>query len=184
METQLAYLAGLIDGEGTIGLSEQISKPGWKNKGACHIRSQVDVVTNTNAKLIEAVADMLKSLGVGFIIVEFKVPAKCRQAWKVALVKIDDKKKLLELVQPYLVAKREQCDLVLKFLKPRNSSRKVKTTPEERLLMARCHELNQRGLSETVTTVREVPEREMIQSELHGDMQRSAEMTDPGVFKN
>ena len=61
---------------------------------------------------------------------------------------VDDNKKLLCMLRPYLISKRKQCDLVLNFLENRTSkhNRHRKTTAKDWQMMAQCQFLNKRGL--------------------------------------
>jgi len=166
-DTDKAYLAGLLDGEGTIGLVWNASKGRWR-ANTNHLRAQVDVVCNCDAELIRAVVEMLKGFGLSPKIVDYKTTERnpnWSAAWKVCLVTIDDKKKFLSLIHPYLIAKREQADIVLQFLARRSTHTKVKTNQYERVLWARCAELNRRGgrASEPVTTGREAEDTPKLQ---------------------
>lgn len=185
-DTDLAYLAGLVDGEGTIGMVWNSSKGRWRCN-THHLRVQVDIVANTNPELIRFVVELVKSFGLSPKVVDYKTTERnpnWNAAWKVFLITIDDKKKFLNLIRPYLVAKREQADIVLQFLARRGSHTKVRTSQYERLLGVRCAELNRRGrTSEPVTTERlaeDIPKR---QSELYGDIESVAEMTPPATEK-
>jgi hypothetical protein len=183
-----AYLAGLVDGEGTIGLSHRVSKPHWKTKNMDHYQVQLDVISNTNHALILAVEELLVSEGfepkhASWQPVSKRAVQNCKMGHRIFLLRTEQKRRFLESIFPYLIAKKEQAKLVLEFLSRRSADRKVKTTERERLLYARLRELNQRGrTSEPVTTGRGAPDTAKLQSELHGDMQRSAEMTDPAKF--
>jgi hypothetical protein len=185
-ESTVAYIAGLLDGEGTIGLVWNRSKGRWR-ANTNHLRAQVDIVANCDERLIRFVVDTLKEWGLSPKTVDYRTEQRnpnWNAAWKVFLVTIDDKKKFLELIRPYLVAKQEQADIVLKFLSRRGSHTKVKTTQYERLLWAACAKLNKRGRApEPVTTGREAGDTPKLQSELYGDIQSEAEMTSPATDK-
>jgi hypothetical protein len=177
-----AYLAGLVDGEGTIGLSHRVSKPHWKTKNMDHYQVQLDVITNTNYALILAVAEILRKEGFDpkFASWQPTTSPNCKLGHRLFILRTEEKRRFLEMICPYLIAKKEQATLVLEFLSRRTEGRKVKTTEYERLLAARMTELNQRGrASKPVTTVRPAGDTPKIQSELHGDMQSVAEMTTP-----
>lgn len=178
-EGQIGWLAGILDGEGNLQLSTN----------AKHLRALVNVVTNTNTRLIQEVSERLESLGIShriqYLSGSSRWSDKWKPAWSVMVMKIDEIKKLLGILRPFMVGKREQCDILMEFLSRRESCKPTKygavpTTDHERLLAARMKELNRRGTSESVTTST-LPslKSEMIQSELHGDMQRMAEMTIP-----
>ena len=176
-----AYLSGLMDGEGTIALKSNVSKPQWKNKNANNISVQLDVICNTNAALILAVVEMLKVSGFQPRTIGWQPDMpNSRRAYKVQLLSNDERRRFLEYIHPYLVAKKQHAEIVLEFLSRRKNGCKVKTTEYERLLYAKLKPLNQRGTSESVTTsTPDTSNLVKIQSELHGDVQSAAEMTVP-----
>ena len=180
-----AYLAGLMDGEGTIGLSHRVSKPHWKTKNMNHYQVQLDVITNTNHALIIAVAEILKQEGFDAKYASWQPKARsgsqnCKMGHRMFLLRTEQKRRFLEMISPYLIAKKEQAKLVLEFLSRRSEGKKVKTTEYERLLYTRLRELNQRGRSsEPVTTERQAGDTPKSQSELHGNVKSAAEMTVP-----
>jgi hypothetical protein len=75
-------------------------------------------------------------------------------AWRVEIYRVDDTKEFLSIIRHSLKAKSEQCELALEFLGRRSSTTKVKTTEYEWSLARRCQELNKRGISESVETIR------------------------------
>lgn len=140
---ELAYLAGIIDGEGTIGLHE---RQGIGEKKRWCIRF---IVTNTDFRLIQWLID---NFGGNF----YKKTPKVAK-WKVSYVwTIYDTKKcydLIKKIKPYLVLKNEQADVVIKF---QDSLMKLEDgykngVPEKvynkRLeLVNMCKKLNSRGV--------------------------------------
>jgi len=102
--TDLAYLAGIVDGEGYIGISADHRKrnpdrPCWRLKVA---------VTNTNEWLMQ----YLKfSVGGGIIVLKRKNPKPCYQ-WEIRYGKAAD---FLKLILPYLRLKKPQAELAIKF---------------------------------------------------------------------
>jgi hypothetical protein len=176
-----AYLAGIMDGEGTIGLSHRVSKPHWKTKNMDHYQVQLDVLSNTNELLILAVVSLLRQEGFVPKLCSWQPRGKnSRRGYRIFLLRTEQKVRFLELIHPYLIGKKEQAELVLSFLSRRGNGKKVKTIEYERLLVVRLTELNQRGrTSKPVTTVRQAGDTPKSQSELHGDMQSAAEMPAP-----
>ncbi len=177
-EAQVGWLAGIVDGEGNFQLA----------RNAGHLRAIVVVLTNTNPLLIETVRDYLLIAGIDCRVSPLSGgPAwqkEWKPAWSVQVGKIDSMKSFLQMIHPYLVAKQERAEILMKFLDRRRSYKphargRVWSTQEEELLALRMRELNQRGNLESVTTVRPPRENVMIQSELHGDMQSQTEMIWP-----
>jgi hypothetical protein len=156
-----------------------------KKSGARHVRCRAVVLNNTNQVLINKVSELLTKEGFNSSIVCTTNRAVWhpvwKRAWRVELQGIDETKKFLEWIRPYLVSKQEQADLVLQFLDRRSTSTKTDTTIEDIALLTRCQELNRRGNDpESVETVRNAGMTpQMIQSELIGDYERLAEMSSP-----
>lgn len=114
--TILAYVAGLLDGEGSIGISLKkkgtvyIRKKGYTRKTdkySLHIQ-----IGNTNRKVIEWLKDIF---GGQFQIVKHK---DCRGekffAWHLYTNKAYN---LLNCILPYMKIKRKQCELAVEFQK-------------------------------------------------------------------
>ena len=104
---QLAYIAGIIDGEGCIAVSKVVRnthKSGYVYQ--LHL-----VVTNTDRRLLEYLKEttLLGSISIHAHAAESRSPA---WAWSVGSVPA---RRLLEKVMPYLVIKREQAALAIEF---------------------------------------------------------------------
>lgn len=110
----LDYLAGIVDGEGTIS----IAKSGH-GKGLMPYIS----IANTNLKLIEEISGFLKSIGVGFHVSK-KQPRKSNHQVSYSLnVRYNHAIKLAELLRWKLVIKSEQARMLIEDYKkctPRN----------------------------------------------------------------
>ena len=98
-----AYLAGIIDGEGSIGID---------NHGRVRSPSVRITVTNTNVELLEG----LQSLWGGWL----SSRRQRMSGWKAVSDLIwagKPSSEILKAIQPYLRAKKEQCRLALLFNK-------------------------------------------------------------------
>lgn len=107
-EIQSAWFAALVDGEGTIGI--------WKekrlgNSSGYRYRTALEVF-NTNLDLINAIASLVD----GFAALKRKEGATSRHktSYRV-VVNRRATRSVLERIAPYLVAKRKQADLVIRF---------------------------------------------------------------------
>lgn len=100
-ETERAYLAGILDGEGCISAS----------KPPIHISVQV---SNTDLPLLEWLAE-----NFGGSITLKKQPGKTAYVWQ---RKARSTKPLLEAALPYLRVKRKQAVLALNFVATYNGS--------------------------------------------------------------
>ena len=103
--TELAYLAGFLDGEGCIHIVSTKGQAGFKN-----LRYRLRIhITNTD----KGVMDWLKQFG--FYIRELKKLKKhWKQCWRADLC--DTKARLLlEQLLPYLIVKKDETLLAIEF---------------------------------------------------------------------
>lgn len=134
-ETQLAYLAGIIDGEGCF----YIQQPGGKS------HTLRLFVMNTYEPLI----DYLYSTYGGFKYSRNNENPrwKIRHEWFVDRDILDD---LLPRIYPYLINKKEHCDIAIKFRKTFPKIRTYHKVPAEYVAIREdCHNrikfLNHKG---------------------------------------
>jgi hypothetical protein len=108
---ELAYIAGIIDGEGSIIISKQ--KPN-KKKGEINIRYQLFCkVVNTDKRLIEYLSKKTGQLIFSEKTRDNKI--NCRNTFSIHWpVKVTTY--LLKKIRDYLVIKKEQVDLAVKFI--------------------------------------------------------------------
>ena len=118
--TELAYIAGIVDGEGYIGISADHRK---RNPGRPCWRLRV-AVTNTSEWLVQ----YLKfSIGGGIITLKSdKRPRPCYQ-WSVDRGRAAE---FLKLILPYLRLKRPQAELAIKFQASVTKSTRILTDEE------------------------------------------------------
>ena len=105
-ESKIAYLAGIIDGEGTIVIAKGKIRKGRKN----HLYSLRLQVGNSERRLI----DWLQENFGGSVHILRKKKGKKRPAWQWVLGS-QDTYKLLKEMKYYLVIKEEQADIGIKF---------------------------------------------------------------------
>ena len=150
-DSEKQWLACAVDFEGSV-----IMYPNSSSNNA--IRANTTVLTNTDFKLIQTACTLLRKMGVQHRVVPLSNGKRWKKQWKVAwrveISPIDDNKIFLKEVRSCLVSKREQADLLLEFLRDRQSKKKNPASEYEWGLMRRCQELNKRGTSESVTTIR------------------------------
>lgn len=172
-EVDLAWLGGIIDGEGCIGIHRMMS-----HRTNATLSPRL-IIGNTNADLVSHVCEILDSIPIaGYLKVIRKGKGIEKDCWILQVSRMDQIKKLLEFVRPYLYAKRSQLDLVLRFI---NIREKVRSQPrgkelkgwaytsEELSIHKEMGELNSRGKTGSSTTLRQLPEKVVIKSELHGE---------------
>lgn len=170
-DTQLAWLAGIIDGEGTITV-------GFLNTRETRQYAPSVTVVNTNPVMIATILAIYDQLGVGSHVMErdrTKSLGK-RSIWNVTVQRMGGIEKLLTVLAPFMVAKRAQAELLLRFVRSRipkknSGSNRDRTYTQEELDM--CLEI--RNLNDFTPG----SEMEKIKSELQGNLQRLAEMPSP-----
>lgn len=104
-ETEKAYLAGIIDGEGTLIAT-------WQTK--TKVFAFEITVANTNKAVLEWI---VKKVGVGGVYAEKRSPNsqyyKTRKyAYKYRLYRISQILPLITAIRPYMIIKRKQADLL------------------------------------------------------------------------
>jgi hypothetical protein len=112
---QAAYIAGLLDGEGSLGVYRRPSA--WLPYPELSI-------TNTNLEVLE----WLKStVGVGHIRLVTKDQRRATEKWKQAyawrITASGHIVALLQQIKPYLIIKRAQCQALLAYISYRHDSR-------------------------------------------------------------
>lgn len=148
INSELVWLACAVDFEGSI-----IMYPNWSPKGVpTSIRANTTILTNTDPALLRHAQKLLRKYKVGNRLVPLsnskRWSNKWKKAWRVEVSTIDDNKKLLVLLHPFLISKKKQSELVMLFLSGRDSrhNRHRETTAQDWKIMAQCQFLNKRGL--------------------------------------
>lgn len=106
---KLAYLAGIIDGEGSIML--------WMNKGDPKLRGQFNLRVNISS----TDKCLIKWLSNNFMGNSYEMNSPSRKAnpqWKqqyIWEVKRGDILQFLKDIYPFLVIKKERCEIAIKF---------------------------------------------------------------------
>lgn len=103
-DTTWAYLAGLIDGEGTVKITSKLRHYGYR-----YYQPRI-CVTNTKMALL----DYCKDNFGGFIYISAKGTSKRNVAYRWSLSG-DRAVTVLKALLPYLVIKKNQADIVIKF---------------------------------------------------------------------
>lgn len=163
-ETDKAYLAGLIDGEGTVSIVRlRGRKVGFQHYIAC-----VEL-SNTNWSMIQWV---MERLGGSVVVDARKKVIGQKQIYRLGL-RNRLAEKVLREVFPYLVLKSAQAELVLELRERINSLNRKRLSEAERSYRAHlfdeCAKLNRRGYRDAERLSERTPEKGMRQSELAGN---------------
>ena len=112
-EVRLGWLAGIIDGEGSIGMSHS------KVKGTSY-RPYIQIC-NCDLKLINEVMDILDNYKIKYTFYHRKEDRKSnwRDSITITIGTYSEGIKVLELMCPFLISKLEQASILLEFLRHR-----------------------------------------------------------------
>lgn len=150
-DTDLAWLAGFLDGEGTIG----IGRTNGKNYKHAYYRPYIQA-PNTDDRPIKVMANIIESItGKEQSITINKSPNKQKNMYRIRIATQWELLMLLPMLMPYLTCKKEQAELTLSFVK-RRFDRGVRHwyqyKEQDDLDYQRSLLLNKRGTSEEEKT--------------------------------
>ncbi len=149
-EAEIGWLAGIIDGEGHIGLSNQNSKK------VRSVRADLQIV-NTDIKLIEKLVNILRKMGVNPYVRE-RVHVK--STWStntiVTIGKFAHIKRILDIVKPHLTGmKSEKTEIVLALIESRMKKTRFDQYDAQELEIVRVYRERFIGKYGASTTARE-----------------------------
>jgi hypothetical protein len=130
-ELQIGYLAGIMDGEGTITFVYHKSKTNVNVLYSPVV--YICAVANSNPLIIQAVESLLKNLPIRYKIYspkkEWNKKAK-KKPYAIHLMGMDSAKGFLNVICKHLKGKRQQAELVLEYLERREEGQRVKFMTE------------------------------------------------------
>lgn len=132
LETELSYLAGIIDGEGTIFIQKKLDKRVETESWTYWPRVQV---CNTNEAVMQWIHQIFGGLLYKKERSHLKRNWKCQFEWYTKPSLIDE---LLPLLIPYLIIKKPQAEIMMKFRKSFSSKIRIKVTPEIQSFREEC----------------------------------------------
>jgi intein/homing endonuclease len=120
--TDLAWLAGLLDGEGWIGIFKRRRSP---TKDYPRYSAAFSVTT-TSARITGRVREIVESFGVNYNLREFdpytgEDGSPRRRKWRIQTQTNVSTEPILRAVLPYLVEKKRCAELVLRYIDWRSS---------------------------------------------------------------
>lgn len=118
MDKDLAWLAGFLDGEGTIGISRTNSKASKTAYLRPHLQAP-----NTDVRAIEEMARIIGEITGKrpSICISHKGDDRCRRAWRVKVSTQWELLMLLPALIPHLRLKKRQAEIALEFCKRKAS---------------------------------------------------------------
>jgi len=106
-ETSKAYVAGLFDAEGSVGLCNN------SNEGIC---PYLTIVSNTNKEIVESVKNIINLLTELEINLRRKSNPKHKALYDIRTRKRIEIIKILQVIQPYIIIKKTRVLTTLEFL--------------------------------------------------------------------
>lgn len=141
-EIDLAYLAGLMDGEGYIGMSYNTRRTGTQYTPRV-------TITDTNEKIVAEVRRILTNESIAFYVSEWKSNKAHKKRFTIEAVGFRRSLKWLFVIEPHLIAKQEQARLLLAWMWSRLTHGKgynrVPYTVDENNIYYALKELNAKG---------------------------------------
>jgi len=148
-EPDLAWLAGIVDGEGTIG----IHRTNVKSQKHPYLRPHIQIA-NTDLRILEKARVILTAITgrLHNTVVTNKGGNGQKKGYRIAANTQSAAVLLLPLLIPHLAGKREQAELVLDFSTRRCSrtgrgAKWYEFKDQDETEYARCLQLNRRGES-------------------------------------
>ena len=165
-QTDLAWLAGIWDGEGHFSIRRTVLKHGNTPQYSPRLG-----VTNSNVQILTRVREILDALNIGYYFREKEeggFDGSHKQTWLIAVETMVNAIKVVAAIRPYLVGKgfqadciMEYCERRIKFADRKTGNKARKYTPRDYELVGKVYEANGdiRGTSETI---RQDAQRAMI----------------------
>jgi hypothetical protein len=143
LNERLAWLAGIIDGEGHM--SAKMRPPGRGRRGRT-VAFQVNV-RNTDAGMIREVCAILDAIGVGYFVGCYRQRhGNYKPLHSVTVAGRPRAMRLLTTVMPWLVTKRPHAELILKIAERRGRGLRASLSdPGLATMLAGITGLNRRG---------------------------------------
>jgi hypothetical protein len=136
-EVDVAWLAGLIDGEGSVGIS---------TKGVPAIQIEM-----THKPTTDRVVEICGTLGISALQYGYRASNadkhRHKDSWHVHVTRQRDVLVLASAITPYSVTKQDQLNLIASYVSSRLSARKGPLTSEELAVIYDLKAINRRGPS-------------------------------------
>lgn len=127
-ETKLAWLAGLVDGEGCLHARHVQSNSG-KTKNSIFVKLEIHSVSKN---MIDAVCSILDDLGITYYRAQPKFqPMSKRPAIRVAVHHRGHLRTLLTALVPYLIVKKAEAELTLTFINRVSAERRHRLVDDD-----------------------------------------------------
>ena len=165
LEKRIIWLAGFTDGEGTITVFTHLDNSDGYNFR--RYQAQYSIV-NTNPVLINEVQKILNELEVSsHLMTRKRQNENHSDALQLNVRKLTCLVKLLTSLIPYLIGKKAQAELALRFVQSRLARPPVKNgyspyNDEEKEISKSLYSLNKKGCFKSSETIRQTPKGDDI----------------------
>lgn len=152
-QIDLGWLAGIWDGEGSFSIIQN-SKVNKKNQHSLQAKITME---NTNVVLIDNVCRILDDNNIKYYLWERDHRSdKHKTTWVVNVIQLLSMKQFCDIVEPYLVSKKSNANILRRFIVSRLSLGLKKQTwdDSEYELMSELQTVNKFGKTETSETMR------------------------------
>jgi hypothetical protein len=139
---RLAWLAGIIDGEGGFSIFNRTNIS--KNGNVIHTPSASITITNSNVSIIDECVQILKELEIKFVLKNPK-NSTTRTLERLDIRNYSSLLKLIDAVNPYLIGKKEQAVAMKEFVSKASKRVGFKVTDERVKFLALMSKLNKSG---------------------------------------
>jgi len=147
-EYDVAWLAGIYDGEGWFSLKHKhTNRDGWSG-----VNLSIGIV-NTDSAIINRVDWLLDGIEVPHVIRE-KVHDKWKTRYDIEVKKFSHAKVLISRLLPYLIGKRGQAELLLRFINRRLNLPKHSKYKKEDIAIMQEYKTKYARTKGTSTTIR------------------------------
>lgn len=172
LEKKIIWLAGLTDGEGTIAVFYNRENAKWCKNESYERLHAIYTIANTDPSIINEAQKILYEIGVTSQVFR-RTPQKPTHSVGINLNvrKLTHIKIVLERLHPYLIAKKAQAELTLRFIESRlnrpnfhikRRNQHKPFTQEEFNLSKEITSLNKKGCSKVSETKCQTPKGEDI----------------------
>jgi hypothetical protein len=164
-DTDIAWLAGIIDGEGCFSVKRPIRRKSGVRKGYKTSYQVWLVLCNTSRPMMEKTAQLLRDMGVGHQPMRKVWKGKKATRWQywLHIAKKAEVLRVTEILLPHLTAKSDEAEVVVWFLRRACEKSVYRTTPLDRAMLDSLSEIKRNG-GEAPAEIREMI-REVIPSQ-------------------
>jgi len=146
---KLAYLAGIVDGEGCISISK-VHRSKTNSTPYDGIRLSARVNISNKSKLLMEELDSTAGHLANYRPYDFNNPLRKGQAYIWEIGKLQNIVEFLESIYPYLIVKKKHCEVLLQFCKSRIGKNHLSNpdrgyTKDEHVLYLQLCNLNNGG---------------------------------------